>query len=290
MIDICLMGGLGNQMFQYALYKCFEIQGKPSNMFFLESSEDICAPTIKKVFPYVHLKLDNNLKEYNRIVKEMNPSFTSKAARRLLYTKRPLIYEKKNGKYDRRVLKLQEAALIGYWQTSKYWTNIQNELKRDFSFSVEYNDEFLDLFELIENNETVSIHVRGGDYYTPANEMIYGGICTTKYYEDAIAYIEERKKGKKLLYLVFSNDYNIVDSIIRKGEMINIVDYKKKQYPDWIDMMLMSRCKHNIIANSSFSWWAAYLNSNTEKIVVSPSRWINGERTKDIWEKSWIRI
>lgn len=138
---------------------------------------------------------------------------------------------------------------------------------------------------IIETN-SVSIHIRRGDYLSEINQGLYGGICTEMYYAKAITYI--CNKIDQPSFFVFSNEIDWVK---------NNVDIPNPTYIDfnngadsWQDMFLMSQCKHNIIANSSFSWWGAWLNRNTNKIVITPSRFINLEEDSDIIPDAWIRI
>jgi hypothetical protein len=281
------MGGLGNQMFQYSLYKQFELSGIPAKMFIEGSAAGSDKKTaIEDAFPEVRFVKDKNNEEYQKLTDYKRTIF-AKVKRRFLYKARPVFYEKEDCQFDERVLHLRNNALIGYWQTSLYWSNKEEAIRQSFRFRNEYDEELLSVMNMISDTESVSIHIRGGDYNTDDNRKLFGDICTNKYYQNAINKIE-KIKGKNLKFFVFSNDD--VSDIIDNKDAVYVSCLLRNSYPDWVDMMLMSKCKNNIIANSSFSWWAAYLNTNKEKMVLAPERWINGKKTKDIWEKQWIKV
>ena len=132
----------------------------------------------------------------------------------------------------------------------------------------------------------VSLHIRLGDYTTPVNKEFFGGICTEEYYKNAVEYIKQKYENPK--FFIFSNGEGNITEVLPDidYELVNIND----ENTGWADMYLMSQCKHNIIANSSFSWWGAWLNQNENKTVVAPQKWINGQKMPDICPSEWIRI
>lgn len=176
---------------------------------------------------------------------------------------------------------------LGYWQTEKYFCHIEKEIQATFEFKRELlSPETARFLRRIIETNSVSIHIRRGDYLSEINQGLYGGICTEMYYAKAITYI--CNKIDQPSFFVFSNEIDWVK---------NNVDIPNPTYIDfnngadsWQDMFLMSQCKHNIIANSSFSWWGAWLNRNTNKIVITPSCFINLEEDSDIIPDTWIRI
>ena len=291
MIDICLMGGLGNQMFEYALYKNFECRGIPAEMFIMNQPEKQSGTTaLEAAFPQAEIHWDEDHREYKRLQnQDGRNTIADKVIRRLVFSRRRLVYEKRDGVFDARVPNITDAALIGYWQTSKYWTGIQSILQKIFVFSHEYDGLTKKILKEMGSCESVSIHIRGGDYLTEATRKIFGGICTPSYYQKAVNIIRSQKKNS--VFFVFSNDRKYAEEILgRKCEFHFVNELINAEYPDWVDMMLMSRCRHHILANSSFSWWGAYLGNYQEKIIIAPDQWLNGKGTKDIWEPEWIRI
>lgn len=143
------------------------------------------------------------------------------------------------------------------------------------------------LAEKIKDQITVSVHIRRGDYLQ-GNNLNYHGICGMDYYQNAIEYLQ--KKEKNLTFVFFSDDIERVKENFAMGSAYFVDRNVGKDA--WQDMQLMSLCKHNIIANSSFSWRGAWLNANPEKIVIAPKHWFaNPELTdQDIVPESWIRL
>lgn len=171
----------------------------------------------------------------------------------------------------------------GYWQNERYFSNISDQIRSDFTFRNRFSEKNVWIKDMINSTNSVSIHIRRGDY---VDHPRHGGICDTEYYHKAIKYIDT--KILTATYFVFSNDI---------AWCKNNLDIANCYYIDWnkgeesyIDMQLMSLCQHNIIANSSFSWWGAWLNNNSHKIVISPSRWFNegAHDINDIIPNSWI--
>ena len=151
----------------------------------------------------------------------------------------------------------------------------------------------LNNYQLLEYGKYISegfysIHIRRGDYLEKSE--LYGGICTRKYYTDAIEYIKYRDKNAKFIVFSDETDRNKLSLLLGKDNIIYFQQEDFTEYEDWYDMYLMSICKHNIIANSTFSWWGAWLNRNDNKIVVAPQKWINIYKYEDIYPKEWVQI
>lgn len=284
-------GGLGNQMFYYALYRAFqEKNGKKSvkaNLSYYEKSDVEFG--LNKVFPITkhYLELDNGEKEkaYYRIKKISDFLHINW----MIYSKKLFFSEKEILKYDKEVLNLKNSILTGYWQSYKYFESIENIIKKEFVFVI--SDEINRVAKSLtqENHTLVSVHFRRGDYLQ--FDDVYGGICDEIYYRKAINYFLER--FEEPMFVLFSDDSEWVKEIIKKNNsnarFLCFEHSLFKEYHDWYDMYFMSVCNHNIIANSTFSWWGAFLNKNEDKIVYAPSRWINGYSGADICPKEWIR-
>lgn len=267
-------GGLGNQMFQYALYKNFLVQNKKATMdlssYYLPAQREF---KLDQIFPNI------TIKKCNYYVKEY-------------YKKNLLIREKvletdKNIKADISLLKKDAGLFQGYWQHYLYPECIENELLEDFTFCVSDKIELLKIANKIQSENSISVHIRRGDYLGK-NENIYGGICTEQYYYNAIQYI--CKKTENPVFYFFTDDFEWDIPKFKNIETINIRKLHIEKFEDWYDMYLMSCCKHNIIANSTFSWWGAWLNQNQNKIVVAPKKWLNGYNIEDICPVEWVRI
>lgn len=177
---------------------------------------------------------------------------------------------------------------IGYWQTETSFDNVKPEVRKAFSFNRNIlNKQTRQLADKLNSTDAIALHVRRGDYFTPGNINMYGGICTIDYYREALAVIYERVDDKLPVYC-FSDDPDWVKSELYV-ENCTVVDWNNGD-DSWQDMYLMSLCRHNIIANSTFSWWGAWLNPHKDKIVVAPYRCFNTMLTPEIHPDEWITI
>ena len=188
---------------------------------------------------------------------------------------------------EKELLQESEGYFLGYWQSEKYFSFIKEDIRRTYTFCV--TDKRLRQYaEEIRKVNAVSIHIRRGDYLIGNNQEIFGDICTIEYYKAAVSYMEEIVHEPK--FYIFSNDMHWVRENLHFPNAKYVEESLFDRYEDWYDMYLMSVCKHNIIANSSFSWWGAWLNVNTEKIVIAPRRWFNGGEAPDICPSEWVRL
>lgn len=286
---VTFKGGLGNQMFQYALYKKLESMGRnviADLSWFKQYNKEFL---LTRVFPRAVLKSEE-AKEAIEGYKEAeaNRGVICKKIHKVYPLGRYYMYEKEDTVFQPEVLKYKRGVLDGYWQTSKYWNDIRDVIKHDFSFLEVQDENVLNLIEIIESSNTVSVHIRRGDYLLPENQALFGNICTLEYYQKAIAYMKNKFSNIKIMF--FTNDPEWVKEQFKLENAVYANDYINSEMPDWYDMYLMSKCNHHIIANSTFSWWGAYLNSKKDKTVIAPSKWLNGNRIEEIYEDNWIKI
>ncbi|MDR0428165.1 MAG: alpha-1,2-fucosyltransferase, partial [Dysgonamonadaceae bacterium] len=143
-----------------------------------------------------------------------------------------------------------------------------------------------ELYDIIKEENSISIHIRRGDYLSSSNINYVGNICNITYYIEAIKKIEQMVENP--VFFIFSNDIKWAQENLQLAN-VHYIDWNKKE-DSWQDMFLMSKCKHNIIANSTFSWWRAWLNQYVEKIIISPDLFYNGEKATDLIPESWIKI
>jgi hypothetical protein len=280
-------GGLGNQMFQYAFMKCLEYKGKNVNAdVSFYNNPRLANFELTKVFLNIKINFceKQKLKELKKLYLENEKQDVSKF---MIYNE-PNIYEVKEKKADLSLLDIDSGILIGLFQSCYFAESIRDILLDEFSFNVLKNHELEIIANKIISTNSVGIHIRRGDYLSESNQWIYGGICTCDYYSRAIKYM--RNINKDILLVFFSNDINWVKKQYNMENAIYVGTDLFKDYHDWYDMYLMSICKHNIIANSTFSWWGAWLNQNKEKIVIAPSKWVNQCKYVDIYPKGWITL
>lgn len=283
MILIFVQGGIGNQLFQYALYTKLKKQGKRVwlDYSFIESQmNSISRQTIFDVF-----QLD---RKYRLAAAR---GIAGKLHRRVFLPlfKRSMgcYFEKEDGVFDPEVLQLRKGYLEGYWQSPKYFEGCDALLQQRLTFQHQMNAGSREMLEKIRSaNTPVSVHIRLGDYTTDNNREIFGNICTKEYYTKAISFITERYPDAT--FFVFSNEPKKATEVIDIPNAV-IVDVNDESTAS-ADMYLMSQCHHNILANSSFSWWAAWLNRNPDKQIIAPRKWLNGKPTPDVCPDSWIRF
>lgn len=178
--------------------------------------------------------------------------------------------------------------LLGYWQSEKYFSDVADEIRQDFTFRAEQEGRNAELASQMVSENAISLHVRRGDYVSNKKTLATHGICSLEYYQRAVALLAERVENP--VFYVFSDDMAWVRDNLQIDFPVHYVDHNRGSQ-SYNDMRLMSLCKHHIIANSSFSWWGAWLNQSASKIVIAPKNWFaNGTDTSDLIPADWIRI
>lgn len=279
MIIVGMKGGLGNQMFEYALAYKIRKMGKEvylDNYLFEHGIEK--RPFELDLFPNIEYKISTEV--LNEKLRGKYESLIQKSLRMLNI--RPKYYREVFHGYKKKVLTWDNKYIDGYWQTEKYIQDIREDILNVFSFPELQGEKNIDIAKRIVEGNSVSIHVRRGDYMN--NIARYGNLGEGQYYDDAIRYIESTVENP--MFYVFSDDVEWAEKRFNKSNY-TVVDNKNTGKFSYVDMQLMSCCKHNIIANSSFSWWAAWLNRNENKVVVAPSAWERNKKVKDIYCKEW---
>jgi len=188
--------------------------------------------------------------------------------------------------YRKMLGKNTRAYMVGRFQEHYYLKNIRDALLDDFAFKQEIPETVKEYYSKIIESNSVSIHVRRGDYIG-IKEF---DICSLKYYKNAASYIS--KLIKNPVYFIFSDDIEWIKINFTFLEKYIIVDNNRFDNSDYFDLFLMTNCKHNIIPNSTFSWWGAWLNQNPNKIVICPEKWngFNYVNTDEICPLEWKRI
>jgi hypothetical protein len=286
MIAVQLKGGLGNQIFQYALGRRLSIDNHCSLTFDARSykydrlrkfalSQFKCSINLMSPFAF---PLQGPFRHLNSPYKRLINNNALKVFNESTFSFQPHILECGDGTY-----------LAGYWQSEKYFLPIRDILLNDLQLSIPLQNDDQRLSEEISQNNSVSIHVRRGDYLTDSKTNSYHGLCDISWYQRAILKVINETNPSK--FYIFSDDYEWVKSNLR----LNLpTEFIKPKSPgnEAIDLHLMSLCKHNIIANSSFSWWAAWLNQNPNKHIVAPKNWFANapHNTSSLIPSSWIQL
>lgn len=276
-------GGLGNQMFQYALYRKFQSMGYDTyaDLYYFKQSKQMVRPLQLSVFGI-------DLREADRIdVLRMSGNEDRWIdVVWLKYIGKRSYYREKGISYKEEIWKKKNGYFHGFWQSEKYFSDIEDVLRKEFDFINTVRTDPINRqmkLKIEKDKKGVSVHVRRGDYL---ENPMYGGICTEEYYKKAIGYIKERVEGAT--FYLFSNDAEYVREKFQGEEFVYVENNSEDK--GYMDLYLMSLCKHHIIANSSFSWWGAWLDAASSKIVVAPSKWLNNVPSKDILPDKWIRL
>lgn len=290
MIIIKINGGLGNQLQQYALYDKMRYLGKDVKVDISWFQKEMGKAAKRNLeldyFPGVHYEACTE-KEMKDILGKRD--VFCKVLEKLHLKEKNLYVE--HQMYDKGIFELDNKVLEGYWACEGYWGDRIPELRKQLVFPESDNLKNKKMLEQIASTESVSIHIRRGDYLNPENQAIYGGICTEEYYERAISYVE--KKIESPHFYIFSDDAEYAKKTYTKDNY-TVVDINHGR-DSFFDMHLMGCCKHNICANSTFSFWGARLNANPEKLMIRPLKqrntcdWYVPEIMKQLW-KGWIMI
>ena len=182
--------------------------------------------------------------------------------------------------------------LEGCFQSDKYFRDCEGRVREAYRFrgiesgAFPLPEDYLRLEKQIEDCQSVSVHIRRGDYLDESHGGLYTGICTEAYYKEAFARMERLVPGAR--FFLFSNDPEWTREHFESKNCVLVEG--STEDTGYMDLYLMSRCRHNIIANSSFSWWGAWLNENPEKKVIAPAKWLNGRECRDIYTERMIRL
>jgi hypothetical protein len=294
MNTVLIFNGLGNQMSQYAFYLAKK-RYNPNIVclyFPCKYDDQHNGFELKKVF---NIRIHKNLKYYiahwlyfiysNKDVK----GFQGKISRRISKHLKINIIHESSYSFNKEFL-LDKYTGISYfwggWHNERYYDAIKADLRKIYSFKISNNDYLtLKLQQEICSKTSISVHIRRGDYLNNKIVDVFGRICDLEYYQRAIEYIKSNVENP--FFYVFSDDKEWIKANLSFPNS-QIVDFNHGK-DSWKDMYLMSLCKHNINANSTFSWWAAWLNNNEHKIIVVPEQF-NVHGGSDIYPPSWIKI
>jgi len=294
MIIVRLSGGMGNQMFQYALGRSLAI--KNNVPLGLDLTYLLDRTPMPSYFTYRDYQLDMFNVQAIIVSRKDIPLLYRKYnfgvfMRYIDYIRRKFIptpgKEKRDYYFDLKISTLgPNAYLEGWWQTPKYFADIEDIIRKDFTLKNIPSENIGKLAEEISSKNSLCVHIRRGDYVGNKNHEV----VNATYYTDAITYILQRTNIDKVY--VFSDDIEWCKNNISFKISTFFVDDSFAGYKDEGNMFLMSACKHFIIPNSSFSWWAAWLANSPDKIVVAPRQWVTdlSKDTADIIPKSWIRM
>ncbi len=316
MVIIQLAGGLGNQMFQYALYLQLKSQGRTVKIDDVSGFvEDRQREPALGAFGITYERASRPELE---AMLDSSPQLRHKIRRKLCGRKKKAYFEE-DKRYKPAVLTWDDIYLEGYWQTEKYFQTVTGQVKDTLdpdrllaaeakacgiggsrstsapaSYKAAHDAGGRTLAQWLAQTsatESVSVHIRRGDYLLPENQALFGGICTEDYYRAAMARMQKMHPG--CVFYLFTNDKQWAGEWADRGQIepVALTDVPDSGMGrDYAEFLLMSRCRHNILANSSFSWWASYLNKNPHKTVLAPDRWLNGWDCEDFYRADMQKV
>lgn len=284
------MGGLGNQMFQYAAARKIALANNASlkldisdyqkdelRQFRLDNfniKADVASATdLKYFYRYRGLRPQAFILNFFQSIKPSEKQ----------------VYIKENGNgYNEKTKKLSSNVYLeGYWQSEKYFEDIERSIRQEFTLKKPFDVKLKKIIEKIEQGRAVAIHIRRGDYLSVKLSKVFE-TCSSEYYAKAIKQICVRISNPH--FFIFSDDINWAKKNLPSDISSEFISQNNTE--DFEDLILMSKCQHNIIANSSFSWWGAWLNQNPDKIIIAPQKRFkdDSKNSNDYYPTSWITI
>lgn len=278
MIRVVLQGGLGNQMFQYAAGRALAERNNTDVILDLSwFDQEFDTGITPREYELSSFTLDLNTAKYLQTLRQK------------LQLRSAKIYAEPHFHYDPSFVSLpKNTVLNGYFQSEKYFAQIRSTLLDDFNWKHQPKGKNKKLYEQIRSDlSSVSVHVRRGDYVSNKSAAKFHGLTGVEYYKKAVALVE-KKINTPSLY-VFSDDPEWCKKNLKFKQQTTYISHNTDGSED---MRLMKACRHNIIANSSFSWWGAWLNESPDKIVIAPKQWFSHSEsnTKDIIPNSWQKL
>lgn len=286
-----IIGGLGNQMFQYAFL--LALRQRYNELILMDTSIFDTYKLhngfeLENVFHITAKKAKKN--EISQLTFYSKSYFLSRVYKRLSFLRKTVYREKKFYRYYPQVFKIVGNQYYdGYWQNHMYFDSCRDLILQEFTYKNELDARNKSIEDfLLMNKNCVSIHIRRGDYL---KHKLYKDLCGLDYYKKAIHQIK-KNNSHILKWYIFSNDISWC-----KENILNFLGNEDVCFVNWNvgedsykDMRLMSASRINIIANSSFSWWAAYLNKHIDKEVYAPGKWVNLPMEFSIQMPDWILV
>lgn len=292
MIISQIIGGLGNQMFQYAVGRALSLDRRQ--------------PLRLDISAFANYELHQGF-ELHRVFNCSGEIATRKNVNGVLGWQSPNGIRRFMGRPGMRVFRNKrfvvephfpywagikdmpcDCYLMGYWQSEKYFLEVAEQIRADFSFKLPLGSQNSALVNQISQVNAVSLHVRRGDYVSNSKTTAIHGLCSLDYYRASIRHVAERVRQP--YFFIFSDDITWVKNNLTIEFPCEYVNHNNGA-ESYNDMRVMSLCKHHIIANSSFSWWGAWLNASPGKMVVAPKKWfVNQTDVQDLFPSSWVTL
>jgi hypothetical protein len=283
-VEVVLRGGLGNQMFQYALGRFLSI--KLRLPLLVDASALSTDGQVARNYELGCFRLTG-------LSMRQQPSLLAKTRDKVLRRlgipsgDSTYLIKERSLAFDADVLRLDgPCRLEGYWQSERYFRQITSELRRDFELLSWHDGANSECAARMSAVKSVALHIRRADYATSPVASVFHGTCPREYYDAALGLMQSRL-GADLELFVFSDDMDWARANMRFGLPTTFVDWNRQCGHD--DLQLMSRCRALVMANSTFSWWAGWLNRHTDKLAVAPRRWFKAAGVRsDLPNSPWV--
>lgn len=287
-----LIGGLGNQMFQYAAGRAVSLR--------LGTSLRLDTIDFRRYGLHQGFELDRLFTIAAKVAQPIEvqqllrwqglPRFRQLVLRPSMQwmRRKALVIEPSFSYWPGITEVLNDCYLVGYWQSEYNFREVAETIRKDFSFRLSPSESNAKLMRKISQSNAVSLHVRRGDYVSNPGAAQTYTLCTLEYYRSAIAHIAKHVENPS--FYIFSDDISWAKENLCIDFHHEYIEHNTGA-DSYMDMRLMSLCKHNIIANSSFSWWGAWLNANKDKIVIAPEKWFAKDvAAHDLLPVSWTKL
>lgn len=289
MIIVKLIGGLGNQLFQYAAAR------RISYLNHIPLKLDISEFARYKLHKY-------SLMHFNIVEEMATPEEIQAFKPRILFSRQAFRYlslfnilnrsyvMERHFHFDPALLKINHGVYLdGYWQSEKYFLDIEEVVRKELSVKTPPDSWNEQMMERIRKEAAVSLHIRRADYVTNSHTLTVHGCCSLDYYHHAVNLVAEKVESPH--FFVFSDAPAWAKSNLQLPFPATFVEHNGPD-KNYEDLRLMSLCRHNILANSTFSWWGAWLNAHPDKMVIAPQKWFNTDKMdpRDLVPQGWIKI
>lgn len=285
MMIIQISGGLGNQLFQYAFGRAISFYNNCDFELDISCFNKTAKNTTPRKYELNNFNIveriasEESMEQYRKnkiqkFIEELKP-----------YDCRSFIREKKFRANQKKFKPPVNVYLQGYWQSEEHFRDIEDVIRQEVTLKIPIQNKYL---SLIDNSDTISIHVRRGDYVTDKIINETHGLCALDYYHQAIDLMAARVKFPT--FFIFSDDIDWVKNNLKINYPTVYVSNNETSSCE--ELILMSQCQHNVIANSSFSWWGAWLNKNPHKVIITPAKWFNNnnKNINDLIPAAWTKL
>lgn len=295
MVIVKLMGGLGNQMFQYAAARRLAHFNNTNLKIDLSWFDNICEVDSSRKYALDEFAIQENFatREEIETLTVQTQGFVERLITKAMGRKpkaTPSYIREKYFHFDPDILSLNnDVYLDGYWQSEKYFKDIETIIRQEFTIKSEMNVKSLAIEKQVKSINSVSLHIRRGDYVSNPHTNQVHGSCNIKYYFRCVENLIRSVKHPH--FFIFSDEPEWTRANLKLPYPTTFVNHNPPEN-GYEDLTLISLCQYHIIANSSFSWWGAWLNQNPCKIVMAPKKWFNSldYNTKDLIPDEWLKI